>query len=60
MSKTKVKSGSRLSRRSFLTATAATVAAPAILRHSRAYAQDVVIKVGHVSPRTGPLAGFAD
>ena len=36
------------------------MAAPAILRHSRAYAANPVIKVGHVSPRTGPLAGFAE
>lgn len=34
--------------------------APGILRHTRAYAQAPVIRVGHVSPRTGPLAGFAE
>ena len=50
----------RMSRRRFLTATAATVAVPAILRHTRAYADEVVIKVGHVSPQTGPLAGFGE
>ncbi|MCP4382122.1 MAG: ABC transporter substrate-binding protein [Hyphomicrobiales bacterium] len=60
MSTTKSKTGKRVSRRTFLTATAATVAMPAILRHSRAYAQDMVIKVGHVSPQTGPLAGFGE
>jgi len=40
--------------------TALTLAAPAILTSSRAYAANPVIKVGHVSPRTGPLAGFAE
>ena len=49
-----------LSRRKFLGTTAGIIAAPAILKHTRAYAADPVIKVGHVSPRTGPLAGFAE
>ncbi len=48
------------SRRKFLGTTAGIIAAPAILKHTRAYAADPVIKVGHVSPRTGPLAGFAE
>lgn len=48
------------SRRGFLAASAATLATPAILTSSRAYAANPVIKVGHVSPRTGPLAGFAE
>ncbi len=39
---------------------AAILAAPAILRSTRAYAQNPTIKIGHVSPRTGPLAGFAE
>ena len=47
-------------RRQFLGATASVIAAPAILKYTRAYAADPVIKVGHVSPRTGPLAGFAE
>lgn len=47
-------------RRHILGGLAATVAAPAILTSSRAYAQTPTIKVGHVSPRTGPLAGFAE
>lgn len=47
-------------RRSVLRGLAATVAAPAILTGTRAYAQSPTIKVGHVSPRTGPLAGFAE
>ena len=50
----------RPSRRAVLAGIGASVAAPAILRHSRAYAANPVIKVGHVSPRTGPLAGFAE
>ncbi|MEM6385629.1 MAG: ABC transporter substrate-binding protein [Pseudomonadota bacterium] len=47
-------------RRSVLKGLAATVAAPAILTSTRAYAQAPTIKVGHISPRTGPLAGFAE
>ena len=50
----------RPSRRAVLAGIGASVDAPAILRHSRAYAANPVIKVGHVSPRTGPLAGFAE
>ena len=49
-----------VSRRRFLLGTGAALAAPAILTHTRAYAADPVIKIGHVSPRTGPLAGFAE
>ena len=49
-----------LSRRRFITAGATLAAAPAILRHTRAYAANPTIKIGHVSPRTGPLAGFAE
>lgn len=48
------------SRRRFLAGGALTLAAPAILTSSRAYADNPVIRVGHVSPRTGPLAGFAE
>ncbi len=48
------------SRRRFLASSALTLAAPAILSSSRAYAANPVIKIGHVSPRTGPLAGFAE
>ncbi len=47
-------------RRRFLAGSAAALAAPAILRSTRAYAQTPTLKVGHVSPRTGPLAGFAE
>lgn len=48
------------SRRGFLAGGAAALSAPAILRASRAYAQTPTLRVGHVSPRTGPLAGFAE
>ncbi|MBU2865799.1 ABC transporter substrate-binding protein [Pacificibacter marinus] len=47
-------------RRRFLSASAATIAAPAILTSTRAYAQSPTLRVGHVSPRTGPLASFAE
>lgn len=47
-------------RRRFLTGATALLAAPAILRSTRAYAQTPTLRVGHVSPRTGPLAGFAE
>ncbi|MGX9354729.1 ABC transporter substrate-binding protein [Roseobacteraceae bacterium S113] len=50
----------RPTRRRFLTGTAAAVAAPAILRGTRAYAQNKTLKIGFVSPKTGPLAGFAE
>ncbi|WP_407495840.1 ABC transporter substrate-binding protein [Pseudooceanicola sp. MF1-13] len=49
-----------ISRRGFLSGTASVLAAPAILRATRAYAANPTLKVGHVSPRTGPLAGFAE
>lgn len=47
-------------RRNVLGGLAATVAAPAILSATRAYAQTPTLRIGHVSPRTGPLAGFAE
>ncbi|MDP5220707.1 ABC transporter substrate-binding protein [Ruegeria sp. 2205SS24-7] len=50
----------RSSRRSFLAGSAALLAAPAILTSTRAYAATPTLRVGHVSPRTGPLAGFAE
>ena len=48
------------SRRGFLAGGSALLAAPALLRSTRAYAANPVLRVGHVSPRTGPLAGFAE
>lgn len=50
----------RTNRRAFLAGSAAMLATPAILTSSRAYAATPTLKVGHVSPRTGPLAGFAE
>lgn len=47
-------------RRAFLAGATAAFATPAILKSSRAYAATPTLKVGHVSPRTGPLAGFAE
>ncbi len=47
-------------RRNILKAIGASVAAPAILSHTQAYAANPKIKVGFVSPKTGPLAGFAE
>lgn len=49
-----------LTRRTLLKSGAAALAMPAILHHTRAYAQMPTIRVGHVSPRSGPLAGFAE
>jgi branched-chain amino acid transport system substrate-binding protein len=39
---------------------AGALAAPAVLRVIPAHAQSKSIKIGHVSPRTGPLAGFGE
>ncbi|WP_323000245.1 ABC transporter substrate-binding protein [Castellaniella sp.] len=47
-------------RRALLKAGVGLVAAPAVLCSTRTYADEPVFKVGHVSPRTGPLAGFAE
>ena len=54
----------KFSRRKFVKTgtvlTAGAVAAPAILRSSLAYAAGRPVKLGYVSPRTGPLAPFAE
>jgi branched-chain amino acid transport system substrate-binding protein len=47
-------------RRGFLAGSAATLAVPAILSSTRAYAQTPTLRIGHVSPQTGPLASFAE
>ncbi len=47
-------------RRGFLGGAASLLAAPAILTSTRAYADVPTLKVGHVSPKSGPLAGFAE
>ncbi|MUZ76101.1 ABC transporter substrate-binding protein [Agrobacterium vitis] len=49
-----------ITRRTVLRAGIGALAAPALLRFSKAYADMPTIKVGHVSPATGPLAGFAE
>jgi branched-chain amino acid transport system substrate-binding protein len=51
---------SHISRRRLLKTGAAFIAAPAILRVTRASAQDAVFKIGFVSPQTGPIAGFGE
>ena len=53
-------SGSTFSRRRFIRNGSLFLAAPAILRTTRASAQDKVFKIGLVSPLTGPLAGFGE
>ncbi len=47
-------------RRTVLKGIGAAITAPAILTHTRAYAANPKIKVGFVSPQTGPLAGFGE
>ncbi|MCF1710300.1 ABC transporter substrate-binding protein [Tabrizicola sp. J26] len=47
-------------RRQFLAGASALVAAPAILRATRVYAETPTLKIGYVSPATGPLAGFGE
>jgi branched-chain amino acid transport system substrate-binding protein len=49
-----------ISRRTVVKAGLGAVAAPAVLRVLPAEAQSAVIKIGHVSPKTGPLAGFGE
>ncbi len=49
-----------ISRRTMVKSGLGAIAAPAVLRVLPANAQSNVIKVGHVSPKTGPLAGFGE
>ena len=49
-----------LSRRTLIKVGFSAVAAPTVLRALPAKAQSQVIKIGHVSPKTGPLAGFGE
>src|SRR5258708_13213893 len=51
---------SGISRRALVRAGLGAIAAPAVLRVIAANAQSRVIKIGHVSPKTGPLAGFGE
>src|SRR6202011_3365202 len=52
--------GSRISRRKVIRTALGAIAVPAVLRGIPAHAQSRVIKIGHVSPKTGPLAGFGE
>src|ERR1700744_1418531 len=49
-----------INRRTLIKSSAAAIAMPALLDANSASAQAKVIKIGHVSPRTGPLAGFGE
>ncbi|HZP77697.1 MAG TPA: ABC transporter substrate-binding protein [Pseudolabrys sp.] len=49
-----------ISRRTLVKSGIGALAAPALLGVSDAQAQSAVIKIGLVSPRTGPLAGFGE
>lgn len=49
-----------ISRRTVVKAGLGAVAAPAVLRVIPAHAQSRTIKIGHVSPRTGPIAAFGE
>ena len=48
------------SRRKLLTTGLGVLAAPAILRVLPANAQGRTLRIGHVSPRSGPLAAFGE
>src|SRR5882724_8182449 len=50
----------RLDRRTLIKTSLGALAAPAILRVVPVNAQSRVIKIGHVSPRTGPIAAFGE
>ena len=49
-----------ISRRKLVKAGLGVIATPVVLRMLPAEAQSQVIKIGHVSPKTGPLAGFGE
>src|SRR3974390_2161179 len=49
-----------ISRRTLVKTGLGAFAAPAVLRVLPAEAQLATIKIGHVSPKTGPLAGFGE
>ena len=51
---------SGITRRHIVSASLGALAAPALLRTTTADAQTRIIKIGHVSPRTGPLAAFGE
>jgi branched-chain amino acid transport system substrate-binding protein len=49
-----------INRRAVVAGGLGALAAPAILRVTPANAQSKTLKIGHVSPKTGPLAGFGE
>ena len=49
-----------LNRRAVIAGGFGALAAPAVLRVIPANAQSKSIKIGHISPKTGPLAGFGE
>ena len=49
-----------IDRRTVIKSGAAAIVIPALLGASSASAQAKIIKIGHASPRTGPLAGFGE
>src|SRR5919106_5475517 len=51
---------SGMSRRTLVKAGLGAIAAPAVLQVIPVNAQSKVIKIGHVSPRTGPIAAFGE
>src|SRR5580704_13226104 len=54
------KSGTNINRRAVIAGGLGAIAAPAVLNVIPANAQSKAIKIGHVSPKTGPLAGFGE
>ena len=54
------KSSSMFDRRNLMKAGLGALAAPAVLKVIPVNAQSRVIKIGHVSPRTGPVAPFGE
>src|SRR5579883_848695 len=50
----------KLNRRAIVAGGLGALVAPAMLRIIPANAQSKTIKIGHVSPKTGPLAGFGE
>src|SRR5438552_2401794 len=55
-----LESGRGVSRRTVVKTGLGALAAPAVLGVIPASAQTRAIKIGHVSPKTGPLAGFGE
>ena len=56
----KTSSVRNITRRVLVQSGLGALAAPLVLRTRLAHAQGRVIKIGFVSPRTGPLAGFGE